>query len=135
MSFRYVRGPTSDVTFEAEAATIDGLFKESARALLGVMYDMDSVQEQRREALELEAENMEELLHLFLSELLVVVEVEDLFPKRIDLEFKGTKLKANLWGENTSSRKLQTLVKGVTYHDFSLSKTQDGWKSRVVLDI
>ncbi len=136
MPFEYVDGPTSDVAFEAEGETLEEVFESSAWALLGVMYDRESVEETRREALELEGEDLEDLFHLFLSELMVIVEIENLFPKRIDLEFQGkNRLKAQLWGDNADVRMVQTVVKGVTYHEFSLEKVGGRWKAHVVLDI
>jgi len=135
MPFKYVKGPTSDVTFEASGANLEEVFESSARALLGVMYEMEDVKAERREVLELEGSDYEDLLHLFLSQLIVALEIENLFPAKIELKFDGNRLKAVLLGQDVEVEKLHTIVKGVTYHDFYLKQTPTGWKAKVVLDI
>lgn len=135
MSFEYIKGPTSDVTFLAKSKTLEGVFEDSAYALLSVIYDLNSVEGDRREVIELQSDNREELLHLFLSELLIVLEVEEIFPSKITVTLKGEKLKAELIGQNPDMSKVETLVKGVTYHRFSLKKEGDEWRATVVLDI
>lgn len=132
---------TADIGFEAEAASLERLFRLAARGLveaLGASADREAAAV--RDDLELERPDLERLLVAWLRELLHRSTAERLVPDveevRIHDGGEGDpgRLDARLawrpWDDGPVRE-----IKGVTYHELRVERSGDGWHARVVLDV
>lgn len=130
----------SDVAFEAYGRDLPELFANAALALTSTMVEVDGVEPRVERKVELEHEGLDQLLFDFLDELVFLKDTENLlFVKyRIQLKQNGLNLlTARLYGDKIDPARhtLGRDVKAITYHEFQVRKTRDGWVARVVADI
>ena len=129
----------ADVAFEASATTPQGLFEDSAKALTEVMVDMKTVAPRLKRELELSSETPDTLLYDFLTQLIILKDVDShLFKEfRVSLGAKQTSMKCTLSGEPIDRKKhaLRNDVKAVTMHMFGIRRGGKNWVATVVLDI
>lgn len=132
---------TADIGFDAEAASLEHLFRLAARGLveaLGASADREAAAV--RDELDLERPDLDRLLVAWLRELLhrstaerVVPEVEEVRihdgregdPRRLD-----ARLAWRPWADGPVRE-----IKGVTYHELRVERRGDRWHARVVLDV
>ncbi|QQG49466.1 MAG: archease [archaeon] len=129
----------ADIAFEATSDSLSGLFEACALALTDIMVDPSTLRAAKSKEVTLNAEDRERLLYDFLTELIVVKDVDSLLFKevKVTLTKDGGALKASLRGEpiDRVRHTLRNDVKAVTMHMFSIVNTPEGWKATVVLDI
>ena len=140
MPFRYLPDiALADVAFEATSPSVSGLFEESAAALTEVMVDRRSLAGRISKTVLLDAEDSDRLLYNFLTELIVMKDVDSFLCKQADVKVSGSglSLHAALTGEKINRRKhrLRNDVKAVTMHMFGIKRVGRRWKVTVVLDI
>lgn len=124
---------TADCAVSVWAPTYTGLLAESARgmyAIMGCSID-DSQQVIRR--INLEAEDGESLLVLFLSELLFQAENKNLAFHVMDVHMDGWKLKAEIIGNPIT--RIDRQIKAVTYNDLLIQTTPSGLLTVLVFDV
>ena len=133
---------TADLKFIAFGKTSDELFQNSAKAIFYAMLEnqLKNVSSKVEKRIELKAENIENLLHDFLSELLFLFETSGLLFNEFTVTIlKNSEyvLKATVSGEkfNPEKHEITTEIKAVTYHDFFVEQTKEGWKAQVLCDI
>ncbi|MFX1511230.1 MAG: archease [Promethearchaeota archaeon] len=138
--FEFVDLTTSDVAFRAWGQSIEEVFCNAAEAMFSIMFDLEMVPPIEQVNVEVEAQTEESLLYAWLSDLLLEAEVNGYFFSSFHIE--------KIWNENerfycvgkgigseAKQEYLETLVKGVTYHQFSLKKEQGKFVATVVVDI
>jgi SHS2 domain-containing protein len=134
--YRFIEDLTSDVMFEAFGKDLKELFRNAAEALLSVICDIRRVKPEKSLLVEVKGRDAKDLLLNWLQELISRVDTDEMFFSGFEiLEMDGRRLKARVRGESVSPGKSGTLVKGVTYYNFSLEKTKKGWRARVACDI
>jgi SHS2 domain-containing protein len=124
---------TADWALHVWADDLPSLFAEAARgmnALSGV-----TLQKGRRvsRAIDLQGEDAEGLLVLFLTELIYVLEQERIGFDRFDLRISDGRVSGQLDGSSLKS--LAKPVKAVTYHNLGISKTLRGYEVEIVFDV
>ncbi len=136
MAYKFLEH-TADVKFEATGRTLGGVFESSAKALFATIVNLDKVEATEEREIRVSAENIEDLLHDWLAELLFLFETEGLvfseFKANVDdkkLEAAGTAKGERLKGEHA----LHGDVKAITYHELKVEK-KDGYKATVILDV
>lgn len=132
----------ADIEFEANGKTLKELFESAAHALMDVhIKDSRKLDKNYYIKIEKEAENIEMLLFNFLSELVIIKDVDRIlfskFDAKIIPENKKWKIFCDCYGEKIDFEKHELLVdvKAVTLHKFKIEETKNGWRARVVLDI
>ncbi len=136
MKYKLIDSITSDVMFEVYGNNLKELFSNAAEALFSVICKIEEVEPKTEKEIELSAESADELLIDWLQELIAMVDVEEMFFSKFEIEsVDETHMKAKVFGEAITPRKGSTVVKAVTYHKFLLEKTKKGFKARVALDI
>jgi SHS2 domain-containing protein len=129
----------ADVAFEATSNTLSGLFESCAAALTEVMVAPRTVRSRVTRNFELRADTLDRLLYDFLTELIVVKDVDSLlFSKyQVSVATDGKSLKAVAKGEaiDRGRHKLRNDAKAVTMHMFGVKRAGRSWKATVVLDI
>jgi SHS2 domain-containing protein len=129
---------TADIGIEVEADTLAELFEGTAAAMFSLIVDPDTVKGMEERDLTLEAGDLEELLFMWLNELLFILYSEGLL-------FSGFKVKdigeermvATVSGERLDLRRhrLDEEIKAATYHEMMVERRDDGWKARVIFDV
>jgi SHS2 domain-containing protein len=129
----------ADIAFEAESSTVDGLFESCAKALADIMVDPKTLRLKVTRRFSVAAEDLDRLLYDFLTELIVVKDVDSLLfgDTNVKVDKSGTSLTAVAKGEPIDRERhiLRNDVKAVTMHMFGVTHVGDLWKATVVLDI
>jgi SHS2 domain-containing protein len=129
----------ADVAFEATSPTVSGLFESCAGALTEVMVDPKTVRQRVTKTFEFRADDLDRLLYDFLTELIVVKDVESLLFSKYEVTVSpdGKSLRALAKGEpiDRGRQKLRNDAKAVTMHMFGVTRAGKSWKAIVVLDI
>lgn len=140
MPFRYLPDVAlADVAFEAEADSLNGLFESSALALSDVMVDPETLRSGTTKEFNVSSEAVDTLLYDFLTEIIVLKDVESLLFREVKVEVAADSrsLHATLKGEliDRTRHSLRNDVKAVTMHMFGIRLESKRWKATVVLDI
>ena len=130
----------AESAFEAFGATDAELFENAALAVFEVMADTKKIQPKTKVEINLAAESFEELLFLWLSELVFVKDVQEIVFGKFEAKIKKEKefeLNAKCFGEHIKypDKRLRYDVKAVTKHLFSVKKEKGKFKATVVIDI
>jgi SHS2 domain-containing protein len=131
----------ADIAFVARGDTLQSLFESSARALTEVMVDRRTVVGRVARTVELTSPSVDRLLYDFLTELIVIKDVDSLLFKdfKVTLSLgKEKRVTCEMNGEEIARERhaLRNDVKAVTMHMFGVKKVKGGrWEATVVLDI
>ncbi len=133
---------TADIAFSAWGKDLEETFISAADATLNVMVEeLDSIQPLERREINLQNEALDLLLFNLLQELIYYKDSEKLMLRIHRVRIQGAVgnhlLEAIGVGErlDPNRHRLRVDVKAVTLHQFSLEKTDQGWKAQVILDI
>jgi SHS2 domain-containing protein len=143
MPYRYLEEiGTADIAFEANARDLAELFCDAADATTNVMIDnIEAIQSRQTRRIQLSNDKLDMLLFDFLQELIFLKDAERLLLRirevQIDDRDKMFLVKATAEGETLDPERhhQRADVKAVTLHDFTVERTDVGWKARVLLDI
>jgi SHS2 domain-containing protein len=133
---------TADIAFEATGRDLPELFRDAADATTNVMIDnIVAIQPRERRQIELSNDKLDMLLFDLLQELIFLKDAERLLLRIREVEVTQRNenyfVKATAEGEllDADRHHQRADVKAVTLHDFSVERTNGGWKARVLLDI
>ena len=119
---------TADVGIKAYGKNLSEAFENAARGMFNVIANDSEIENTGQYNIELQADNMEQLLVDWLSELLFLHSANNLVFGffKVNLDEKNNKLSATVFGEkiSVSKHKIETEVKAVTYHMLSVKKTK-----------
>ena len=133
----------ADIAFVVRADSLPSLFESAARALTEVMVDRKTVVGRVARRIEVTSPTVDRLLYDFLTELIVVKDVDSLLFKDFRVSIasgREQKLVCEVRGEEIDRERhaLRNDVKAVTMHMFGVKKARKkagGWEATVVLDI
>jgi len=131
----------ADIAFVARGDSLPSLFESAARALTEVMVDRRTIVARLTRSIDLRSPTVDRLLYDFLTELIVIKDVDSLLFKdfRVSvLRGDEQRLTCKMRGEPIDRERhaLRNDVKAVTMHMFGVNKARAGrWKATVVLDI
>jgi SHS2 domain-containing protein len=129
---------TADIGLRVRAADLDTLFREAAEGLFSLLADAWEVSaEGRRFEFRLEADNRENLLFDWLSELLYTFDTTGCLLGRFDVLVDGTRVEAEARGVPMDAEVHRPVyeVKAITYHGLRLERQGKGWLAEVIVDI
>jgi SHS2 domain-containing protein len=133
---------TADIAFEATGRDLSELFRDAADATTNVMIDnIEAIQPRETRQIELSNDKLDMLLFDLLQELIFLKDAERLLLRLREVQIIETAenyfVKATAEGELLDAERhhQRADVKAVTLHDFSVERTEDGWKAKVLLDI
>jgi SHS2 domain-containing protein len=130
---------TADIGFAARADTPGELFRESARALISIAVDTESVMPRETWRLEVTGHDHPSLLVNFLEEILYLFDTNQFAPRDCEVHAldDGLHLRGQLIGERREAARhpWRLIVKAVTYHGLEAAFHDDGWRARVFLDV
>jgi SHS2 domain-containing protein len=120
---------TADVYIKAVGKTLEEAFENAGRATTDIMTDIDKVESKKSIEIRVEAENLDELLYLWLEEIIFRFDVEALLLSEFEVKEiakDGTLLKGEGRGEefNPDKHPQRLGIKAATYHmmDIKLDK-------------
>src|SRR4030042_1245357 len=133
---------TADIAFSAWGKDLEETFIAASDATMNVMVEnLDSIQPIERREFQLQNDALDMLLFDLLQELIYYKDSEKLMLRihqiRIDKKDRQHVLKAIALGEKLDPTRHATRAdaKAVTLHRFRLVKTDQGWKTEIILDI
>lgn len=134
--YKFIEDLTSDVMFEAYGKGLKELFTNSAKAMFKVICQIDKVKPKKAKEIMIEADNVSSLLYKWLSRLIALVDTEQMFFSKFEIEQISEKhLKAKCYGEPMTPEKGETVVKAVLFYGFKLERNKSGYVARVGCDI
>jgi SHS2 domain-containing protein len=140
VDYEYPDEITSDQMFRAYGQTLEEVFINAAKAMFGVMYDLEEVEIETSIQVTAQGEDLESLLYDWLSNLIIEFEVEGVFFKDFTIDTFNNQPRAplHLIGQAKGGRvmpQLQTHVKGVTFYRFALERVNNRYVATVVVDV
>jgi SHS2 domain-containing protein len=140
LTFRFLPDVAlADIAFEAESGTLSGLFESCALAVTDIMVDPKTLRKKVDREFRLKSADPDRLLYDFLTELIVVKDVDSLLFREYDVKVseRGRSLVVVAKGEaiDRTRHRLRNDVKAVTMHLFGIKRAGKKWKTTVVLDI
>jgi SHS2 domain-containing protein len=124
---------TADVELHVWGPDLPGMLEQAARgmySLAGIKLKPEPV---RTHHFELQVTDPENLLVNFLSELLYLIEIEDVGFDSFNIRVDGDTLHAELKGSPLESQ--DKYIKAVTYHDLKVHHNPDGFEANIVFDV
>lgn len=119
---------TADVGVKAYGKTLSEAFENAAKAMFDIITDNSEIENTGQYDIELSADDLEQLLVDFLSELLYLFDAKNLVFGffKVDIDEKEKKLKAKIFGEkfDLSKHKIGSEIKAVTYHMLEIKKNK-----------
>jgi SHS2 domain-containing protein len=130
----------ADCAIDVEGADLADLFETAALALAEVMVDPATVPTTARRTIALDAAALDLLLYDWLSELIFRKDrdAEVYTRTRVDISGSGPfRLAAEVEGGilDPAHAELRSDPKAVTFHQFTLERSDGGWRARIVIDI
>jgi SHS2 domain-containing protein len=129
---------TADIGIEVEAGTLAELFEGTATAMFSLIVDPATVTGDVEKELSLEAGDLEELLFMWLNELLFIMYADGLLFSRFEVKDIGdSRLVAAAIGEklDRERHRLGEEIKAATYHEMMVERLDEGWRARVIFDV
>lgn len=129
---------TADIGLEAHGADLAELFSNAARGMFAVMAAADTVRAGKKLLVRAEADNVENLLVNWLSELLYLSATRGVLLCRFEIaEIDELHIVAKAFGEpiDRNRHELYTEIKAVTYHELKVQKQDQGWIGKVLFDV
>ena len=132
----------ADACFELSGKTLEELFHAGFRALMETSVELHTVQGSLSKTISLEHKDPERLLYEFLEELIYLKDAELLIFNECqitikeDLKNSTFQLNAKLKGQEFSDTvSTITDVKAITYYQFFVKQTENGWIAQVTFDL
>ncbi len=136
----------ADVGVIGRGATAAEAFVQTALGVFALIVEPDSVEVRESREVRAHGESLEALLVAWLNECLYVHEVEGFVARQVALEVfdavpraggEPLRLHSFLHGEeiDTGRHRLGTIVKAATFHQVAVRPCNDGYETRVVLDV
>lgn len=129
---------TADLGIEVEADTSGELFRRAGLAIFSLMVSLEGVEAREEREETVQAEGWEDLLHDWLSRLLLSFLQEGFIAATITIDdIDSTHVRARLVGEKLDYKRhnFETEIKAVTYHQLSVTCENGRWRARVIFDV
>ena len=129
---------TADLGVEITAATFPALVTTSGEALFALIADPRNIDPIEEISVSASGDDPEELLHVWLCELLARFNIEGFVGKKCSIDqITADRLDGKIRGEklDLNRHRFRTEIKGVTYHQFRVWQEDGLWRARVIFDV
>lgn len=129
---------TSDMGIKAEGESLAAVFRQAALGLQQIMTSCTDIQAQQEILVEVQAQDREELLVNWLSEVIFLLETRQLLPAEFVIDsISDCRLQARVRGESLDAERhfLEREIKAVTYHQIRVERVAGGWRAQVFVDL
>ncbi|MBS3098764.1 archease [Candidatus Pacearchaeota archaeon] len=133
-AFRFLEH-TSEIKFRAYGKTLKEVFENSAGAFSHFVGNGQKISSEKKRKIEVEGKDYESLLYNFLDELIYLFDSEHFIVKKAEVKIEGKKLKAELFGDDSSKYSGLDHVKAATYAEMYVKKKRKGWEIQAVVDV
>jgi SHS2 domain-containing protein len=136
-AYRILEHP-ADLGIEAFGRTLKEAFESAALGLTSIIVDPASVDPSEQRSVSLQGTDPENLLVVWLSEIIYLYDGEDFLLSRVRIhQLADGILDATLFGEKIIEGKhtLKMDVKAITYHQLKVEESPEGVLLRIFLDI
>jgi SHS2 domain-containing protein len=117
---------TADVMIKAHGSTLKECFENAAYGMVDQIVNASSVVPRQEERIEVEADNLEDLLYNFLSEVLFIFDAKHLalvdFAVRIDGQHLSCRARGERFDRERHGPKQE--IKAVTYHMMQVNREE-----------
>ena len=132
---------TADIFIKAYGTTLSEAFENAAVAMFDIIFPTNTVKPIGEYQLELKADDLEQLLVVWLSELLYIYETQRvLFSNfKVQLDENQVKITSQAYGEiiDPAKHKITDEIKAVTYHMLEIGQDEEtgNYFIKVLFDI
>jgi SHS2 domain-containing protein len=129
---------TADMGIRVRADSLNALFADAARGLFSVLVaNHDAVRTTKEMAFQLDGDNLEELFHDWLAELLSTFYTRRLAFAEFHVQVNPKRLTATARGEpiDPGRHEIEVEVKAVTWHALKVEQLPEGWLAEVIVDV
>jgi SHS2 domain-containing protein len=134
---------TADFGIRVRAGSLEELFVDAARGLFSMMVaNLDAVRAVEEVTFQVDADDIEGLLHGWLGELLYTFSARRLALAKFDVRIQGEApifagLSGTAWGEpiDLARHEIEVEVKAITWHALKVEQQPDGWLAEVIVDV
>jgi len=128
------REHTADVSLYIWAESIEQLYMEAAKGMVEILKpEFEKGAVEVCQTLSLEGADAETLMVAFLSELIYLLDEQNLVFTDFDLEIRDYRLTAQIKGRKV--RSIEKEIKAVTYSDLEIKESQGRFTTMLVFDI
>lgn len=124
---------TADIKFLVYGANLDKIFENSALAFSEYVSEKN-IKSKLKRKIEISAKNEEQLLYVFLDELIYLIDAHSFLVAKAKVKIKNNKLLAVLEGDDASKYSIKH-VKAATYSEMKIEKKDKTWQASIVLDV
>jgi len=136
---RYEQFPhTADIGIRVFGKDPKELFENAAFAMLDTIADLEGLKGELEESFQLQAQDAEELLVVWLDELLYNFYTKQIIFFKFQIEeLTDTHIKARAFGRTIGANRnrLKMEIKAATYHDLKIQKMPEGCQVDIVFDV
>ncbi len=134
VSYEYL-DHTADIGLKAYGSTLEEIFENAAVGMFDIMTDVETVEARGEVKVRVESQDLESLMVDWLTELLYVHELENVFLSAFEVAIHGLSLEATAKGETVdpSKHSMDLSIKAVTYHMIEVNE-REGY-AIVIFDI
>jgi SHS2 domain-containing protein len=129
---------TADLGLRIRAGDLNTLFAEAGRALFSVIVENpEAIRPAEEMPITIRVNDVEELLHDWLTELLFTFHVSRRLLAKFDVNINANNLSAVAHGEKIDPQRheINFEIKAITWHGLKVEQTPDGWMAEVIVDI
>ncbi len=137
MSYEYFEHQ-ADIGIRGKGNTLAEAFEQAALAMFEIMVDTIDLNPTESQIVEIEADNSEELLISWLSELLFLKDVENKIFSRFEIsKIDDNTIMAKVYGEKIDflRHKLKLEVKAATWTQLAIKKHDNGYIAQCLVDV
>jgi len=129
---------TADIGIKAYGQDQKELFKNAAFAMFDIMADLQGLKTSVTVDIKKEAPNAEELLVVWLDELLYNFYTKGIIFSNFDIiELDNTHIVAKAHGRHVGENRsrLKTEIKAATYHELKIENKDNLWQTQLIFDV
>ncbi|MGD0655195.1 MAG: archease [Thermoguttaceae bacterium] len=129
---------TADLGLRIRADDLNSLFAEAGRALFSVIVEnLEDIRTIEEIPFTININDVEELLHDWLTELLFTFHVRRLLLIKFDVNIQASGLTAIAHGEKIDLKRheINLEIKAITWHGLKVVQSPTGWMAEVIVDI
>lgn len=129
---------TADVGIHAYGSTLAELFVHAAQGMESLMVAPEQVRSLTSREIAVEGHDSVSLLIAWLNELIFLFDTEYLLLRDFVIDdISETRLTARASGEAYDAQRhdLSSAIKAVTWHEAAVTRSDDGYKARIIFDI
>lgn len=136
---RYEQFPhTADIGVRVFGADLKELFANAAFAMFDIMADLDGITTSIEEVVEADADTPEELLVVWLDELLYRACTKEIIYSKFEIdELSDNRIKARVYGRLVAANRnrFKTEIKAVTYSGLDIGKVDGNYRVEIIFDV